>query len=238
MEPLPAYVTIVFLLTVLATVGFLLYALWTGHRRRPLTYVSAAVLGVWMYLQMYLAEAGFYSTFDGKPRFLLAVAPALLLIVSLFIFKKTRGFLSAISLPALTLLSVVRIPVEFVIDQWYHAGLVPQLMTFEGRNFDIVSGITAPIIFFLAFRGGKMNRPLLIGWNVVCLLLLVNIVVNAITSIPGPAQLQAFDRPNVAVLFYPFIWLPSLIVPAVLFTHLVSLWRLFGARASLPAANA
>jgi hypothetical protein len=226
-QELPQYVTIIFLLTVLATVGFLLYAFWTGHRRRPLTYVSAVILGAWMYLQMYLAESGFYLTNDGKPRFLLAVAPALLLIVSLFIFRRTREFLAAISLPALTLLSVVRIPVEFVIDQWYHAGLAPQLMTFEGRNFDILSGLTAPVIFLLAFRGGKINRPLLIGWNVVCLLLLTNIVVNAITAIPGPAQLQAFDRPNVAVLFYPFIWLPSLIVPAVLFTHLVSLWQLF-----------
>jgi hypothetical protein len=231
MEPLPSYVTVIFLLTVLATVGFLLYALWTGHRKRPLIYVSAAALGIWMYFQMYLAEIGFYSTFDGKPRFLLAVAPALLLIILLFLFRKTKEFLAAISLPALTILSVVRIPVEFCIDQWYHAGLVPQLMTFEGRNFDIISGITAPIVFFLAFRGGKINKPLLIGWNIVCLLLLINIVANAIVSIPSPIQLQAFDRPNIAVLFYPFIWLPSVIVPAVLFTHLASLWRLLLNRA-------
>lgn len=232
MEPLPSYVTVIFLLTVLATVGFLLYAFWTAHRKRPIIYVMAVTLGFWMYFQMYLAEKGFYSTFDGKPRFLLAVVPALLFIAALFIVRGTREtILARISLPVLTLLSVVRIPVEFCIDQWYHAGLAPQLMTFEGRNFDIISGITAPIVFFLAFRGGKINRPLLIGWNIVCLLLLINIVANAVVSIPSPIQLQAFDRPNIAVLFYPFIWLPSLIVPAVLFTHLASLWRLMAGAA-------
>jgi len=221
-----AYITVIFIFTVLATAGFLLYALWTSHRKRTLIYLSAALLGAWIFFQGYLAETGFYTVFDGKPRFLLAVGPPLLLIVFSFVFRGSREFLGRISLPVLTLLSVVRIPVEFVIDWWYHAGLVPQLMTFEGRNFDIISGLTAPIIFFLAFRNGKINKPLLLGWNIVCLLLLINIVVNAVLSIPSPIQQQAFDQPNVAVLYYPFIWLPSVIVPAVLFSHVVSLWRL------------
>jgi hypothetical protein len=231
----PEYIVYIFLFTVFATAGFLLYALWTAHRKRPLIYLSAVLLGGWMYLQAYLAGSGFYLIIDGKPRFLLAVAPMVLLIVCLFIFRRTRDFIGGISLPVLTLLSIVRIPVEFVIDGWYHAGLVPQLMTFEGRNFDIISGITAPIVFFLAFRG-KTNRPLLIGWNILCLLLLLNIVVNAVTSLPGPLQVQAFDHPNVAVMQYPFIWLPSVIVPAVLFSHLVSLWQLLSKKAETPAA--
>jgi hypothetical protein len=229
MTQLPAiYIIFIFILTVLAAAGFFLYALWTAHRKRTYIYLSALLLGVWMYFQGYLAASGFYTTFDGKPRFLLAIGPVLLLIILVFIFRRSRNALVTISLPVLTLLSVVRIPVEFVIDWWYHAGLVPQLMTFEGRNFDIISGVTAPIVFFLAFRTnkGRTNRVLLIVWNIVCLLLLVNIVTNAILSVPGPAQMQAFDQPAVAVLHYPFVWLPSVIVPAVLFSHLVSLYQL------------
>ncbi len=229
MTQLPAvYITFIFILTVLATVGFFLYALWTAHRKRSYIYLSAFFLGLWMWLEGYLADAGFFANVDGKPRFLFAVVPPLLLMAFVFAYPKTRSTLATISLPVLTLLSVVRIPVEFVIDWWYHAGLVPQLMTFEGRNFDIISGVTAPIVFFLAFRTnkGRTNRILLIVWNVACLLLLINIVTNAILSVPGPAQLQAFDQPARAVLFYPFIWLPSVIVPAVLFSHLVSLYQL------------
>ena len=29
-----------------------------------------------------------------------------------------------------------------------------------------------------------------------------------------------------AVLYFPFIWLPSVVVPIVLFSHLASLWKL------------
>jgi hypothetical protein len=108
----------------------------------------------------------------------------------------------------------------------FQAGQIPQLMTFEGRNFDILSGLTAPLIYWLAFRGGKTNRRLLIVWNLFALALLINIVVNAFLSFPFSFQQFAFDQPNRAVLYFPFVWLPSVIVPIVLFCHLASLWQL------------
>ncbi|HVF96549.1 MAG TPA: hypothetical protein VM871_04480, partial [Flavisolibacter sp.] len=36
----------------------------------------------------------------------------------------------------------------------------------------------------------------------------------------------AFDQPNIAVLYFPFIWLPSFIVPVVLLSHLVCIRQL------------
>ncbi len=99
-------------------------------------------------------------------------------------------------------------------------------MTFEGRNFDILSGLTAPVVYWLGFRGGKIKRPLLIIWNILALGLLINIVATAILSFPCPFQQMAFDQPNRGVLYFPFIWLPTVVVPLVLFSHLISLWRL------------
>ena len=98
-------------------------------------------------------------------------------------------------------------------------------MTFEGRNFDILAGLSAPLIAWLAFRNG-INSKLLIGWNLVCLLLLINIVTNAILSLRSPIQQFAFDQPNAGLLYFPYIWLPSIVVPLVLFAHVTSLWQL------------
>jgi len=103
-------------------------------------------------------------------------------------------------------------------------------MTFSGWNFDILSGITAPFIAWFAFRGGKINRAVLIAWNIFALLLLIIIVSIAVLSVPLPIQKFGFEQPNVAVLYFPFIWLPTIIVPIILFSHLASLWILISKR--------
>jgi FtsH-binding integral membrane protein len=93
---------------------------------------------------------------------------------------------------------------------------IPQSMTFENGNLDILSGISAPIIYFFAFRNEKTNRLLLIVWNTLALILLLNIVVTAIAAFPSPLQQIAFEQPNRAVMYFPYVWLPSIIVPIVL----------------------
>ena len=100
------------------------------------------------------------------------------------------------------------------------------MMTFEGRNLDILSGLLAPIVWFLAFRGGGQRRWLLMTYNMFGLILLTNIVTIAILSMPSPMQQIALDQPNVGVSLFPYIWLPAIIVPAVLFSHLAALWKL------------
>jgi len=99
-------------------------------------------------------------------------------------------------------------------------------MTFEGRNFDIISGLSAPVIFWFAFKNGKINKKLLLVWNVVSFTLLIQVVATALISIPSPIQLQAFDKPAIGVVQFPFVWLPGIIVPIVAFTHLVSIQKL------------
>lgn len=228
MKNVPEYVSIVFILTTFLTFGFFIYAIRQTVFQSVIGNVLIFLIPVWIIFQAVLALGEFYlSTRTVPPRLpFFAVFPALILIILLFVFARAN-FVSSISLKTLTLLHVIRIPVEIVLLWLFQNGQVPQLMTFEGRNFDILSGLTAPLIYWLAFRNGKTNRPLLIVWNIFALLLLINIVVNAILSVPTPFQQFAFDQPNLAILYFPFIWLPSFIVPVVLFSHLASLWKLF-----------
>ena len=142
-----------------------------------------------------------------------------------FVFFR-ESFIERLSLRTLTLLHVVRIPVEIVLLWLSLAGQVPRVMTFEGRNFDILSGILAPIVYLIAFRGGEVKRGLLIAYNIFGLVMLANIVTIAILALPSPMQQIAFDQPNRAVLYFPYIWLPTIIVPIVLFSHLAALWKL------------
>lgn len=118
---------------------------------------------------------------------------------------------------------IVRIPVEIVLWMLFTVSLVPEVMTFEGRNYDIIAGLTAPLIIFYGIRRPIIDKNRLLLWNVLCLFLLLNIVVMAILSVKSPFQTMSFNIPNKGVLLFPFIWLPSFIVPTVLFSHLVSI---------------
>ena len=227
-ENLPTYVSITFILTTFLTVGIFLYAIKRGAFSSNSTKILSFLIPFWLFFQAVLAVGGFYLRTDALPPRLplFGILPAFVTIIILFIFAR-KDFISRLPLKILTLLHIVRVPVEIVLLWLFQAGQIPQLMTFEGRNLDIISGLTAPLIYWLAFRGDKTNRPVLIIWNFIALGLLINIVTHAFLSFPFPFQQLAFDQPNRAVLYFPFVWLPTIVVPIVLFCHLASLWQLF-----------
>ena len=146
-----------------------------------------------------------------------------LVIVLLFTTVKGRRFLDGLDAKYLTILHVVRIPVELVLLWLFLHKDVPVLMTFEGSNYDILSGISAPFVFYFVFIKNKLDRNFLVAWNLICIGLLANIVVIAILSAPFPFQQFAFDQPNIAILYFPYVWLPCCIVPLVLLSHLASI---------------
>lgn len=215
MDHLPLYVPIVFAATVLLALAFFFKA---AHS----TWKVFLVLLPWMGLQALLSIQGFYlDTSTMPPRFPMAIVPTFLLIALLFLLPAGRKWLDSLDPRWLTLMHVVRIPVELVLFWLFVAGMIPEVMTFEGRNFDILSGITAPVVLLFGYVRPRLGRTALLVWNLVCLLLLVNIVTHAVLALPSPIQQLAFDQPNAGVLHFPFVWLPSVVVPLVLLSHLV-----------------
>jgi hypothetical protein len=189
--------------------------------------IVIALILAWLMVQAMLAIYGFYdNNMTLPPRFVLAVGPPLLFIIILFLTKRGRKFIDSLPLSSLTWLQTVRVPVEIVLYWLMIEKAIPGLMTFEGRNFDILAGITAPFVAWYTFDKGKLGRGFLLGWNIICLLLVLNIVINAALSVETPIQQFAFDQPNRAVLVFPFIWLPAFIVPVVIFSHLASIRQL------------
>ena len=218
---LPAYIVIVFVLSVAVT--YYLFILSVKNKR-----ISALLLFLWLVLTGILSFQGvFHNTTAVPPRLALIMAPAFIFIILLLATRKGRSFTDQLDLKRITLLHIVRIPVEVVLFLLASEKVVPELMTFAGRNFDILSGITAPIMYFACFRKAHLtNRKLLLAWNFICLALLLNIIVNAVLALPYPFERFAFDQPNIAVLYFPFTWLPCFIVAIVLYSHLAAIQQL------------
>ena len=218
---LPAYVIAIFLLTVALAFCFFMLSV---RKKAPV----AMILLLWLSLTGILSFEGiFQNTTSIPPRLALIMIPALVIIVLLLATKQGRSFTDELDLKKITLLHVVRIPVEITLFLLASRKVIPELMTFTGRNFDILSGITAPIIYFICFKNSHVtHRKLLLAWNFICLGLLLNVIINAVLSLPYPFQQFAFDHPNMAVLYFPFTWLPSFIVAMVLYCHLAAIRQL------------
>jgi hypothetical protein len=189
---------------------------------------AGIMLAVWLIIQAILGQMGFYEINTTiPPRFVLMILPPVLFIIILFNTKKGKSYIDGLAIEKLTVIHIIRIPVEIVLFGLFTVKLVPQIMTFEGANFDIFSGISAIIIYFFLLQKENYNRKILIVWNILCLILLFIIVGIAILSAPIPIQQLSFEQPNKGVMYFPFNWLPSFIVPVVLFSHLAALRKLF-----------
>lgn len=214
----PNIVELVFIITAALSVWFLLKASKNNG------WVLMGCL-TWM---IALAAASLYGFFEKTntipPRLFLAPAIPMITIALLFISKAGRNFIGQLDLKLLTLLHLVRIPVEICLYFLFIHKMVPEIMTFEGSNFDVISGISAPFAALIFFKKGRLKRWGLLLWNMACLALLANIVLIAALSVPTPLQQFGFEQPNLAIIQFPYIWLPGIVVPIVLFSHLASIY--------------
>lgn len=195
-------------------------------RKRTVFLITTGIL-IWLTIQALLAGNDFYmDTENGPfPEMILAIGPPLLLIIYLAIFQK--DWVRKLPGKWMTFFHVIRVPIELVLYGLFLNKLIPEVMTFSGRNFDIFVGLSAPVMSMLFYSNTSIQKIWMQIWNIIGLMLLINIVFHGIFSTPIPMQLFGLDQPNIALLQYPFIWLPSFLVPCVLFFHIACLLQLF-----------
>jgi hypothetical protein len=229
MSQLPLYVSLLYIVTTLIAIGIFYKA---SHHSK----ITLFVLLGWTMLQSVIGFSGFYLVTDTiPPRLVLAIGPPVLLIIVLFSTKKGQKYIDSLDAGALTLYHSVRVPIEFGLFLLFINKQIPELMTFEGRNFDILSGILGILVYYFGFVKKKLKPGIILAWNFIGLALLFNIVFHGILSVPTPFQQFGFEQPNVALLYFPFVWLPSLLVPLVLFAHLAVIRKLWKIKAVIPA---
>lgn len=174
------------------------------------------------------AASGWLHTTDVfPPRLLFAVIPMLFCAIYFaFAYKPFTNHLHHISPAAIIYLQTFRFPLELLFLWFMSADVLPIQMTLEGRNPDMLIGITAPLIAYLGIQKGKLPRWVIIAWNFIGLGFLFNIVTIAILSVPGPMRYFMNEPANTLVMDFPFQLIPTFLVPLALFLHLFSLRQL------------
>src|SRR6266536_1756851 len=191
---------------------------------------TAILLIAWLLLLGILSIRGFFTNFSQlPPRLSFALLVPLPLVL---LFNRSRAgkqLLHHIQPQWLIYLQSFRILVEMAIWLLVRYGSLPVQMSFEGRNFDILTGLLAFPVGYYCFVKKTWPPVAALIYNIAGLVSLLNIV--AITSLSMPTALRVFhNSPDSSLLTrFPFIYLPGLLVPLAYALHILSLrqWGMF-----------
>lgn len=196
---------------------------WTDDQKRRVQWRFLAGITIWAVFILGMSLTGFFEDFTSfPPRIMIVLGVPLVTIVWVVFSKPVKELLPHIPPRSIIRLQVFRVFVELLLWAAFVQNALPIQMTFEGRNFDILAGLFAPVVaYFLA-----NNRTALYIYNIVSLGLLLNIVTVAILSLPTPFRVFMNEPANVLVAKFPFVLLPGMLVPLAYGLHFLSLRQL------------
>ena len=125
---------------------------WQKNRQNKIFFGTVFVLITWIGLLTILSSNGFFADFSKlPPRPALAMLIPLPIIILVAFSKTGTQLLQTVPSHWLVFIQSFRIIVELLLLFAFLAGKLPVQMTFEGRNFDVVTGVLAlPVGYLLA----------------------------------------------------------------------------------------
>jgi hypothetical protein len=216
-----------FVLTGISAIAIGLPALWYARAPGGMALLAAHIL--WFVAVVALAGSGAlaWRLELGAPLLGLSiVTPIVLLIVLATVVPATSRALASIPLPALIGLHAIRI-VGFLFLLLFAAGRLSAPFAPSAGWGDVIAGATAvPVAWALSTRGASV-RWLVLLWNSVGLLDLVDAATLGMTSAPGSPLQLFFDPPgSTAMGTLPWALIPVFLVPQLIVGHLAIYRRL------------
>ncbi|TGM42357.1 hypothetical protein EHQ92_16310 [Leptospira biflexa] len=174
-------------------------------------------------INIVISYFGFLETFSFPPRMpLLAISFTIiagLLIIKSPLFSVIRSFGSE----KILLFQVWRLIPEMVIFVNVQSGIQAEIMTFTGNNYDILTALTAPILYFVTKKYTLRFKWILI-WNVLSLINLIHTLMMGVLSAPYPIQVYMTEPSNQIIGFFPMTIIPLYFVPVAILSHLFGIF--------------
>jgi len=227
----PFYIGALLFLITAIIVSFIIYsvkfALTTMNAEKNKIFktilVTCLLIFSWLVISALIAFNGTLFDFTTTPpKLLLVLIPPALAIIYISSSKRVNAMIDVIPPEWLIYVQSFRILMELLLWLLFIKQIIPVQMTFEGINYDILTGLSAPLIAYYVFTEGKWPKVTALLWNIAGLLLVTNIFLVAFLSAPTPMR-QFFNEPaNTIVAYFPFVWIPAFIVPFAYLMHVLS----------------
>src|SRR3954470_9455480 len=152
--------------------------------RRWRTIRAAAGIAIWLAAMAVAALSGWLGRFDLRPPpMVIWFASMVVMTLALAWSPFGRRFADKLPFVALIGFQAFRLPLELVMHRAVAAGIMPNVMSYTGYNFDIVTGATALPLALYAWRR-TVPRWLIALWNVTGQILLFVVAAVALAASP------------------------------------------------------
>ena len=200
---------------------------WTPERQLRVFFRTLAAVVAWAVLLGGLALAGFFANYNAlPPRIPLSM---LVPLAALFVILFSRGgkeLLQVMPPHWPVYAQSIRIGVELVIFLAVVNKMMPVQLSFEGRNFDVLTGVLAIPVGYYVFVAKRWPTWVAVGYHIMGMGLLVNVLAISFLSMPTPLRVFHNEPANTLITGFPFVYLPGMLVPLAFGLHIISLRQL------------
>ena len=183
----------------------------------------------WFHLALFVGETQFLSILPGAAIPITVLGLSAGLLAAYWLFVPLRRCLDALDLRILILPHLARfVGIYFLV--LYSRGLLPRQFALPAGWGDIMIAFGAVAV--LSIPSALKNKRVLLAWNTLGLLDILFVVTTA-------ASIVIPQRDSMAVMTHlPLSLLPTMIVPLIIFTHVLIFARLLASRSvKNPAAQ-
>jgi len=225
--------TVVFsLIVVVVAVAFAVAVGYAGRvlgekptRRRRAKIVSAVLAFSWLSVTALISASGVLEIEMFPPPLMIFFALSMGVAIAVAYSRLGTRIITGVPLCALVGFQVFRLPLELVLHQWWIEGVLPIQMTYEGHNFDIVSGVLGLVVGLVLWRRGptvdRTSRKLAWAFNIIGLGLLITVATIAVLSSPIPLRMYTNEPAVLLALHVPYGWIVPFCVGGALTGHLL-----------------
>ena len=204
----------------------------TPEQTRRVTVRVALGATAWLGFTAWVSASGLLERAMLPPPLALFAAGSMAFCVGAAFSPLGARLVQGVPIAALIAAQGFRLPLEIVLHAWKDQGVLPIQMTFEGHNFDIVSGVLALLVGAWLWRR-KPPRGVIWTFNIVASILLLVVATIAVLSSPLPIRQYLNDPPVLLAFHAPYGWIIPACVGGALFGHiLVFRWLSITAQAA------
>ncbi|MFT7611354.1 MAG: hypothetical protein ACI9J3_000297 [Parvicellaceae bacterium] len=180
---------------------------------------------IWQGFIWGLSSTDILKSYDFPPRFALAFIVPSFIFTGLFLFRsRKRKWINEIPEHWIIYFQSFRIIVETIFVYSVSAGILNHHVTIEGYNFDMIVGITAPVLALLVYHLKVLPRKVVLVWNFMGLAVLASVIFLFITAIYKP-ELYGSSEPLLPLdaFVYPYVLVAGFLMPVAVFLHVLSI---------------